>query len=122
MGLKKERLPTRRSLRGITTLVRRLGNSFRSFRENTGATDDATGRLQLARWLTSGSSADQSRHGERIWRGHFGAGLVRASITLANSARPRPISLFWLAAQRFINSGWSIKPTPAHHAFRARIR
>ena len=73
--------------------------------------DQHSGRLQLAQWLTSDSHPLTSRvMVNRIWRWHFGEGLVRTPDNFGKlGERPtHPELLDWLAVQ-FIKRGWSIK-------------
>jgi hypothetical protein len=71
----------------------------------------ASGRLELARWLTGRENPLASRvMVNRIWQGHFGEGLVRTSDNFGRlGQRPdnQPL-LDWLAT-RFVDGGWSIK-------------
>jgi hypothetical protein len=70
-----------------------------------------SGRLQLARWLVC---RDHPLTGRvivnRIWRWHFGQGLVRTPDNFGKlGERPtNPSLLDWLA-HRFLEDGWSIK-------------
>jgi hypothetical protein len=70
-----------------------------------------SGRLQLAQWMTQKDNPLTSRvMVNRIWRGHFGRGIVR---TVDNFGRlgEKPSNqrlLDWLAL-RFVEKGWSIK-------------
>jgi len=76
-----------------------------------GGTPKTGRRLAFARWLTQADNPLTSRvMVNRIWRYHFGAGLVR---TLDNFGvkgdRPsHPELLDWLAVE-FVKRGWSIK-------------
>jgi hypothetical protein len=70
-----------------------------------------SGRLELARWLIDDDNPLTSRvMVNRIWRWHFGQGIVATPDNFgALGERPsHPSLLDWLA-NRFIESGWSIK-------------
>jgi hypothetical protein len=72
---------------------------------------DRSGRLELARWMVDGDHPLTSRvMVNRIWRWHFGRGLVGTPDNFgALGDRPtHPLLLDWLA-RRFIGEGWSIK-------------
>jgi hypothetical protein len=70
-----------------------------------------SGRLQLARWLTQKDHPLTSRvMVNRIWRGHFGRGIVRSVDNfgrLGDKPSNQPL-LDWLAL-RFMEKRWSIK-------------
>jgi hypothetical protein len=71
----------------------------------------ATSRKQLALWLTSPSQPLTARvMVNRIWQGHFGAGLVPTPNDFGKMGLPpsHPELLDWLA-RRFVEQGWSIK-------------
>lgn len=71
----------------------------------------ASGRLELAQWVTNPGNPLVSRvMVNRLWRWHFGAGLVRSTDNFGNlGERPsHPELLDWLA-MRFVASGWSVK-------------
>ena len=80
----------------------------------TGGPTSATwrsGRLELARWLTAAENPLASRvMVNRIWRWHFGHGLVRSTENFGKLGRrpSHPALLDWLA-ERFVETGWSIK-------------
>lgn len=73
--------------------------------------DQQSGRLELAQWLTSGKHPLTARvMVNRIWRWHFGKGLVRTPDNFGKlGERPtHPELLDWLAVQ-FVENKWSIK-------------
>jgi hypothetical protein len=71
----------------------------------------ASGRLELAKWLTGKDHPLTSRvMVNRIWRWHFGRGIVPSTDNFGRLGEPptnQPL-LDWLAL-RFIDSGWSVK-------------
>ncbi|MBK9167134.1 MAG: PSD1 domain-containing protein [Bryobacterales bacterium] len=70
-----------------------------------------SGRLELAGWIASPANPLTPRvMVNRLWQGHFGAGLVRtpSNFGLTGEAPTHPELLDWLAA-RFVADGWSIK-------------
>ncbi|WP_390173916.1 PSD1 and planctomycete cytochrome C domain-containing protein [Rhodopirellula islandica] len=73
--------------------------------------DEQSGRLQFAQWLTNGRHPLTARvMVNRMWRGHFGKGLVSTvdNFGLKGSPPSHPELLDWLAV-RFVEEGWSIK-------------
>ena len=73
--------------------------------------DTASGRLELAQWLTDPQHSLTARvFVNRVWRWHFGTGLVRTTdnFGLLGERPSHPELLDWLA-RRFIADGWSLK-------------
>jgi hypothetical protein len=77
----------------------------------TPLSDESSGRLELARWLTEKNHPLTSRvMVNRIWRWHFGRGIVPSTDNFGRLGEPpanQPL-LDWLAV-RFMESGWSVK-------------
>ena len=72
---------------------------------------DRSGRLELAQWLTRPEHPLTARvMVNRIWKGHFGEGIVRSmdNFGLLADRRDNPGLLDWLTL-RFVEDGWSVK-------------
>jgi mono/diheme cytochrome c family protein len=72
---------------------------------------DGSGRLELAKSIASADNPLTARvFVNRVWIGHFGAGLVRTPSDFGTRSDPptHPELLDWLAT-RFVQDGWSIK-------------
>ena len=73
--------------------------------------DSTSGRLSLANWIADRQNPLTARvMVNRIWLHHFGQGLVPTPNDFGKQGKPatHPELLDWLA-QRFIESGWSMK-------------
>jgi Protein of unknown function (DUF1553)/Protein of unknown function (DUF1549)/Planctomycete cytochrome C len=70
-----------------------------------------SGRLQLAEWMVRQENPLTARvMVNRIWKHHFGQGIVRSVDNFGETGeRPTHPDLLDFLAQRFIESGWSIK-------------
>src|SRR5439155_19888232 len=65
----------------------------------------------LANWIASRDNLLTARViVNRVWQGHFGAGLVRSPNNFGMTSEPpsHPALLDWLAA-KFVEDGWSLK-------------
>ncbi len=72
---------------------------------------DASGRLELARWITHPEHPLTARvMANRIWHWHFGRGLVDtpSNFGTTGSVPTHPELLDWLA-RRLVDGGWSVK-------------
>lgn len=70
-----------------------------------------SGRLELARWLSSGDNPLTARvMANRVWQGHFGEGLVRTPNNYGRlgTAPTHPELLDFLTSE-FVRRGWSVK-------------
>jgi len=102
-------------LRGSHTTLgvevpRRMPHIFSNGDEPT-ITNEASGRLELADWLTHSQNPLTARVlVNRVWQAHFGEGLVRSPDNFGRlGEKPtHPELLDWLAVE-FVENGWSIK-------------
>jgi hypothetical protein len=72
---------------------------------------NASGRLELARWITDKCNPLTARvMVNRIWQHHFGRGIVNTPSDFGSRGGPptHPEMLDWLASE-FMDGGWSIK-------------
>jgi cytochrome c553 len=72
--------------------------------------EEASGRLQLAEWLTDPRNPLTARViANRVWRWHFGRGLVASvdNFGTTGESPTHPALLDWLAVE-LIESGWSL--------------
>ncbi len=72
---------------------------------------EASGRTELAEWLSSADNALVARvFVNRIWKHHFGQGIVRTTDNFGLTGEPPTHKeLLDYLADRFIRNGWSIK-------------
>ena len=102
-------------LRGSHTTLgvevpRRMPRVFSKGSESA-ISNEVSGRLELAEWLTQSQNPLTARVlVNRIWQGHFGEGLVRSPDNFGRlGEKPtHPELLDWLAVD-FVENGWSIK-------------
>jgi len=79
--------------------------------EKQAAVSDGSGRLQLAGWMVHPENPLTARvMVNRIWKHHFGQGIVHSVDNFGKTGDPptHPELLDFLA-QRFMESGWSMK-------------
>lgn len=74
-------------------------------------TEQHSGRLELARWLTTPEHPLTARvMVNRVWQAHFGEGLVRTpdNFGIRGELPTHPLLLDWLARE-LVRSGWDLK-------------
>jgi hypothetical protein len=74
-------------------------------------TNETSGRLELARWMTDARNPLPARvMANRVWHWHFGRGIVATPSDFGSQGESptHPELLDWLAAT-FVDNGWSIK-------------
>ena len=79
--------------------------------QQTPLSNDRSGRLELAQWMTSPEHPLTSRViVNRVWQWHFGEGIVRSpdNFGLLGERPTHPQLLDWLA-RRCVEQGWSLK-------------
>jgi hypothetical protein len=97
--------------RGVPRVFGSLSDSTESQERLIGLNQPSSGRLELARWISSPANPLTARvMVNRVWQHHFGRGLVATGDNFgARGERPtHPELLDWLAAQ-FVAGGWSVK-------------
>ncbi len=79
--------------------------------ENQPPITQGSGRLQLAQWIASAVNPLTARvMVNRIWQHHFGEAIVRTPGNFGKlGLRPTHPELLDFLAQKFIDSGWSVK-------------
>ena len=79
--------------------------------EKQAAVSEGSGRLQLAEWMVRPENPLTARvMVNRIWKHHFGQGIVRSVDNFGKTGdSPTHPELLDFLAQRFIESGWSVK-------------
>ncbi|MFP6887845.1 MAG: DUF1549 and DUF1553 domain-containing protein, partial [Opitutales bacterium] len=97
--------------RNLGEVVKRRFPKVLSHGQSVEISQNQSGRLELARWLTSRRHPLTARvFVNRVWQGHFGEGIVRTPDNFGSLGEPpsHPELLDWLA-EVFIEDGWSIK-------------
>lgn len=92
-------------------IVKRRFPTFLSPDSEPNISEQGSGRLQLAEWLTNPDNPLTARvMANRIWQFHFGKPIVPTPSNFGLQGTPptHPELLDWLAYQ-FVRSGWSIK-------------